>query len=111
MWWALWNQFKIQKQNIFIIILGHKVALVLEGDADGYIFASAGCKRWDTCAGEAILEAIGGKLTDVFGNLVNYDFEANDYVNRSGVVASLNDHDLYISTIPDSVKEKLKVNK
>lgn len=88
---------------------GHKVVLVIEGDADGYIFASAGCKRWDTCAGEAILEALGGKLTDVFGNLVTYDFEADDYVNKSGVIASLRDHDLYIKMIPDSVKEKLKV--
>lgn len=82
--------------------------LVVEGEADGYIFASAGCKRWDTCAGEAILEALGGKLTDVFGNQVTYDFEAESYVNKAGVVASLKEHDLYISMIPDSVKEGLK---
>jgi 3'(2'), 5'-bisphosphate nucleotidase len=83
--------------------------LVLEGEADGYIFASAGCKRWDTCAGEAILEAIGGKLTDVFGNQVTYEFEADTYLNKYGVVASLKDHELYISMIPDSVKEALRV--
>ncbi|KAK3749467.1 hypothetical protein QZH41_013433, partial [Actinostola sp. cb2023] len=88
---------------------GHKVVLVLEGDADGYIFASPGCKRWDTCATEAVLEALGGKLTDVFGSQVTYDFEADNYVNKSGVVASLKDHDLYIAMIPDSVKEGLKV--
>lgn len=48
-------------------------------------------------------------MTDVFGNEVNYDFEADDYVNRSGVIASLKDHDLYIGMIPNSVKEGLRV--
>lgn len=28
---------------------GYKVLQLLEGDAHAYIFASAGCKKWDTC--------------------------------------------------------------
>lgn len=28
---------------------GYKVLQLLEGDAQAYIFASAGCKKWDTC--------------------------------------------------------------
>lgn len=28
---------------------GYKVLQLLEGDAHAYVFASAGCKKWDTC--------------------------------------------------------------
>lgn len=28
---------------------GYKVLQLLEGDAQAYVFASAGCKKWDTC--------------------------------------------------------------
>lgn len=35
---------------------GYKVIKVLEGSA-AYVFASAGCKKWDTCAVEAVLNA------------------------------------------------------
>ena len=86
---------------------GYKVILLLEGTADGYIFASPGCKRWDTCACEAVLEGVGGKLTDVFGNRIKYEL-ADSYMNKSGVIASLKEHNLYLDLIPESVKSKLK---
>ncbi|PIK38922.1 biphosphate nucleotidase [Apostichopus japonicus] len=54
---------------------GHKVLLLLEGRASAYIFASPGCKKWDTCAPQALLNSMGGKLTDVHGNLYEYHKE------------------------------------
>lgn len=86
---------------------GYKVILLLEGTADGYIFATPGCKRWDTCACEAVLEGVGGKLTDVFGDSVKYEL-ADSYMNKAGVIASLKEHDLYLSLIPEDVKNNLK---
>ena len=41
---------------------GHKVQLLMEGQAHCYVFCSPGCKKWDTCAPEAILHAIGNLL-------------------------------------------------
>ena len=41
---------------------GHKVLLLIEGKAHAYVFPSPGCKKWDTCAPEAILHALGGKV-------------------------------------------------
>ena len=41
---------------------GHKVQLLMEGHAHCYVFCSPGCKKWDTCAPEAILHAIGKKI-------------------------------------------------
>lgn len=42
----------------------------MEGIADAYIFPSIGCKKWDTCAPEAVLCAAGGQLTDIFGEII-----------------------------------------
>ena len=42
---------------------GHKVLLLIEGKAHAYVFPSPGCKKWDTCAPEAILHALGGKVS------------------------------------------------
>lgn len=44
----------------------------MEGRAHAYVFASKGCKKWDTCAPEAVLAAIGGKLTDMDGKQYSY---------------------------------------
>jgi len=41
---------------------GHKALLVLDGDADAYVFPQDGTKRWDTCAVDAILHAAGKLL-------------------------------------------------
>lgn len=37
-----------------------QVIQLVEGRASAYVFASPGCKKWDTCAPEAILTAVGG---------------------------------------------------
>src|SRR5690606_16214838 len=47
--------------------VGVKVARLARGQADLYVHAGLGMKRWDTCAPEAILRAAGGKLTDLDG--------------------------------------------
>ena len=39
---------------------GGKVARMLDGRVDAWIFPVRGTKRWDTCAGEALLTAHGG---------------------------------------------------
>ena len=45
---------------------GHKVLLLIEGKAHAYVFPSPGCKKWDTCAPEAILHALGGKVSKIY---------------------------------------------
>ena len=46
---------------------GNKVLSLVDGEVDCYLFPSKGTKRWDTCAGEAILNCIGGVLTNARG--------------------------------------------
>nr|XP_039319349.1 3'(2'),5'-bisphosphate nucleotidase 1 isoform X3 [Saimiri boliviensis boliviensis] len=38
---------------------GNKIIQLIEGKASAYVFASPGCKKWDTCAPEVILHAVG----------------------------------------------------
>jgi len=88
---------------------GHKVLLLMEGACHAYVFPSPGCKKWDTCAPEAILHAMGGKLTDMKG--ANYDYHSTvQHLNSEGVLATAlaQDHEWYINNIPQDIKEKVK---
>ncbi|CAH0728479.1 unnamed protein product, partial [Brenthis ino] len=87
---------------------GYKVLQLLEGAASVYVFASPGCKKWDTCAPEAILSAAGGKLTDILGNYYKYG-ASEGRPNKTGVLAAANSelHDYALSRIPQELKDKL----
>ncbi|KAF1376796.1 hypothetical protein PFLUV_G00215160 [Perca fluviatilis] len=86
---------------------GNKIIQLVEGKASAYVFASPGCKKWDTCAPEAILHAVGGKLTDMHGNA--YCYNANvKHMNSAGVLATLRNHEYYVSRVPQSVLQALK---
>ncbi|KAM4712815.1 3'(2'),5'-bisphosphate nucleotidase 1 isoform 1-T1 [Anableps anableps] len=86
---------------------GNKIVQLIEGKASAYVFASPGCKKWDTCAPEAILHAVGGKLTDMFGNAYHYNADVK-HMNSAGVLATLRNHDYYVSRVPQSVLQALK---
>lgn len=86
---------------------GNKIIQLVEGKASAYVFASLGCKKWDTCAPEAILHAVGGKLTDMHGNAYRYDANVK-HMNSAGVLATLRNHEYYISRVPQSVLLALK---
>ncbi|CAN8008911.1 unnamed protein product [Ixodes pacificus] len=87
---------------------GHKVLLLIEGKAHAYVFPSKGCKKWDTCAPEAILHATGGLLTDVHGNRLKYHKDV-EHVNAGGVLAtSLKEqHEWFKNHIPEDVRKTL----
>ncbi|XP_063350944.1 3'(2'),5'-bisphosphate nucleotidase 1 isoform X1 [Pelmatolapia mariae] len=86
---------------------GNKIIQLVEGKASAYVFASPGCKKWDTCAPEAILHAVGGKLTDMHGNAYRYDASVK-HMNSAGVLATLRNHEYYVSRVPQSVLQALK---
>ncbi|XP_053613405.1 3'(2'),5'-bisphosphate nucleotidase 1 isoform X2 [Plodia interpunctella] len=87
---------------------GYKVLQLLEGKASVYVFASPGCKKWDTCAPEAILAAAGGKLTDILGNFYKYGATVS-HPNKTGVLAAVNDelHNYALTRIPRELKDTL----
>lgn len=55
-----------------------KFGLIAEGKADLY-YRKKGTMEWDTAAGQAIVEAAGGLVTDISGNPLKYNKE--DFAN------------------------------
>ena|SRR5436190_5173826 len=78
--------------------VGIKIGLLVERQCDVYIHLSPRTKQWDTCAPQLILTEAGGRLTDLFGEPLNYNVP--EVQNRNGLVASNGaSHDLIIDTL------------
>ncbi|XP_075147269.1 3'(2'),5'-bisphosphate nucleotidase 1 [Haematobia irritans] len=90
---------------------GYKVLQLLEGKAHAYVFASPGCKKWDTCAPEAVLEAQRGKLTDMLGDHYSYAADIG-HPNKRGVLATVEciSHYDIIKKLPQHVLDAMQSN-
>ncbi|KAM3958553.1 putative inositol monophosphatase 3 [Aphomia sociella] len=77
---------------------GYKVMAVVNGTYDVYLHATA-IKKWDLCAGDAILKAANGKMTTTKGEFVDYSPEGDVKVT-DGILVTLYDHDYYLSKMP-----------
>jgi inositol monophosphatase 3 len=76
---------------------GYKV-LALFGDvADAYLHLTL-IKKWDICAGDAILRAMGGKMTTLSGKSINYG-DAKDFKNKDGLLATLQEHRMFLKKL------------
>jgi 3'(2'), 5'-bisphosphate nucleotidase len=65
---------------------GLKCAEVACGNAEAYVSPGRCGSRWDLCAGHAIIEVAGGRVTDAFGDPI--DYRAPSLINDRGIVAS-----------------------
>ena len=84
--------------------VGIKIGLLVEQQCDVYIHLSPRTKQWDTCAPQLILTEAGGKLSDLFGQPLNYNVK--DVNNRNGLVASNGAaHDLIIENLAPLLAE------
>ncbi len=54
---------------------------VIKGETDGLLYLRAANHKWDSCAGEAILVAMGGSFSDAEGKHIPYDPEEKSTVN------------------------------
>ncbi|KAK7078840.1 Inositol monophosphatase 3 [Halocaridina rubra] len=73
---------------------GFKTLAVIQGDADAYVHVTL-IKKWDLCAGNAILNALNGKMTNLQGDPIDYG-NKEQYKNEGGVLATLYQHDYYL---------------
>lgn len=77
---------------------GYKTLQVVYNNATAY-FHSTAIKKWDLCAGNAILNSVGGKMTNLNGDVINYAFD-QPVLNDKGLLATLSDdHDEIIEKI------------
>ncbi|KAI5637512.1 inositol monophosphatase family domain-containing protein [Phthorimaea operculella] len=77
---------------------GYKVMGVANGTYDVYLHATA-IKKWDLCAGDAIIKTVGGKMTTASGELIDYKADSPVKVT-GGIIVSRFDHDYYLSKMP-----------
>jgi len=84
--------------------VGIKIGLLVERQCDVYIHLSPRTKQWDTCAPQLILTEAGGRLSDLFGQSLNYN--VRDVQNRNGLVATNGtSHDKIIRTLAPLLEE------
>jgi len=75
--------------DVRISATGFHYLLLLERRAHSALMLRKASKKWDTCAGEALLRATGGVVTDTVGRRYDYAYNLNALPNLSGMTASL----------------------
>ena len=66
--------------------------IVLREKNEGlWFFPKGGTSLWDVAASDALLRAIGGKLTDKFGQELDYNKSRDEAENEDGVIACYDD--------------------
>ena len=76
---------------------GFKVLSLFNNIADAYVHKTL-IKRWDICAGDAILRSFGGKMTTLHGNDITYG-ERFVVKNSGGLLATLNNHQHFLEKL------------
>ena len=75
----------------------------MKGTQDAYVHVTL-IKKWDICAGDALLRALGGRLTTLTGDDVDYSGGENaEEKNEGGVLATMHDHQAYVELLKDSL--------
>ncbi|XP_050664986.1 putative inositol monophosphatase 3 [Leptidea sinapis] len=76
---------------------GNKFMSIVNGTNNVYLHETA-IKKWDLCAGHAILKTNNGTVTTTKGNIIDYSSAGNAVV-KEGILASLYDHDYYLKRL------------
>jgi 3'(2'), 5'-bisphosphate nucleotidase len=70
-----------------------KVTDICSGAADLYFTMTNKIKQWDTCASNCLITEVGGKMTDMLGNELEYNTE-NIYHENGILVTNGIIHDI-----------------
>jgi inositol monophosphatase 3 len=67
---------------------------VIKGDVDAYVHVTR-IKKWDICAGNALINAVGGEMTTLHGAKIDYD-KSGDPKNDDGLLATVTEHKKFL---------------
>lgn len=73
---------------------GYKALEVAYGNVNAYMHSTA-IKKWDICAGNAIIAAKEGQMTTKYNKQIDYSDSIN-VKNEDGIVATLQNHENFI---------------
>ena len=80
----------VHSEPLFVSGAGEKSLRLVVGTEDEtlWFFPKAGTSRWDVAASDAILRAFGGRVTDKYGEDLDYSTSRDDAENADGIIAS-----------------------
>lgn len=81
---------------------GFKVLSLLEDKADAYVHVTL-IKKWDICAGDAILRTLGGKMTTLDNKEIEYG-NAENPRNEGGLLAAVHNHQQFQKELAQKLK-------
>lgn len=79
--------FNVCINPLFCFYSGFKVLEVIAGNATAYVHTT-NIKKWDICAGNAIIKAAGGEMTTLDNKQIDYSSTSNS-INTGGLLATL----------------------
>ncbi len=77
---------------------GYKLLRVLNGTAALYLHRTY-VKKWDLCAGDALIRAAGGRMTTLDGSDLTYFANDPDVVNKRGLLVALRQPFTYLARV------------
>lgn len=81
---------------------GYKALKIAERNSDAYIHVTA-IKKWDICAGHALLRAVGGEMTDLKGGKIDYNVpvgpDRKGVKLNGGLVATYRNHEAILKRL------------
>lgn len=86
-------------------VAGYKVMQVVSGNASVYVHSTA-IKKWDICAGDAVLTALGGTMTTLTNEEINYSASAGS-LNRDGLLATADRHQEYAAKFHKALQKDM----
>jgi len=76
---------------------GYKSLEVANRHVDAYLHMTE-IKKWDICAGNAIINFLGGKMTTLSNEPLYYSSE-DDIINKKGLLATMEEHKFYLEKL------------
>lgn len=77
---------------------------MINGSVCAYVHTTK-IKKWDVCAGNAILNAVGGQMTTLTGQSLDYSDTQNPQ-NTDGLLATLRNHRKFLNIFSAAFKDK-----